>query len=149
MQTNWEVNKLPNNRDYPGDYQFVNVPHLAYFSKFLYIDMLVYYTFQDKYGGSLSNPALEEIWKADFPSSFNLSEMKNKLAFWHSLVSSSLRLFESFPPGEDRELYRFGWCVKFPVLVSVGKPQILKEIPITHVLWYLLTRDKKFKPKLV
>jgi hypothetical protein len=118
--------------------------------------MILYYTFQDINGGSFPDKEFTEIWRADFHLSVNIGEMKNKLAIWHLLVSSSLKIFNSFQSGEESGYHRLESCIEFPLIVSVDTDQnqetsptaIAKEFPITHVLLYLLTRDQKYKPKL-
>jgi hypothetical protein len=86
--------------------------------------------------------------------------MKDMLAKWHSLDPSSLKLFNSFQSckaDEEVEFTCFGGCVEYPLVLSVDKgnnqetsPEITcGKLPISRVLQYLVTREKKFKPIVV
>jgi hypothetical protein len=122
--------------------------------------MLVYYTFQDSKGRTFPDGSKMQTWMNNFPTSVTIGEMKEILAKWHSLDPSSLTIFSSFQSckaDEENEFTRFGSCVEYPLVVSVNDeksrkiiPKIMSsKLPISRVLQYLVTREKKFKPIVV
>jgi hypothetical protein len=78
---------------------------------------------------------------------------------WHLLDPSSLTMFNplhSVKTVEDSETYRIGSSAKYPLIVSVNDdeswescPELTSSnLPISRVLQYLVTREKKYKPKV-
>jgi hypothetical protein len=112
--------------------------------------MLLYYALQYKDGGLF--PDHGEIWMVDFPTSSNIEELTEQLALWHSLKPSSMTLLDSVFNkllDEESDLSHFRCSVDFPLIVAVSKQNEKTGhtvFPMTHVLYYLLTRDKKYKP---
>jgi hypothetical protein len=114
--------------------------------------MIVFYTFRDSKGRTFPDSSRKLTWKNDFPTSVTTGEMKECLGLWHSLDPSSLKLFNSFQSCEYEETPSSSLsesCVIFPLVVSVDEGTslgICSELPISRVLQYLVTREKKFKP---
>jgi hypothetical protein len=111
--------------------------------------MLVYYTFQDSNGRPFLDHSKKQTWAIDIPSSANIGKMKELLGLWHSLDPLSLtmsNLFRSIEYVDEISLGVFaGSCAKFPLVCTVNDGTI-SELPISRVLWYLVTREKKYKP---
>jgi hypothetical protein len=121
--------------------------------------MRVYYTLQDPNGQPFPDHSTKQTWRVDIPSSVNIGEMQERLGMWHLLDPSSLTMFNPLhyvKTVEESISYRFGSCSKYPLIVSVNADESLdncpeltsKNIPISRVLQYLVTRDKKYKPKV-
>jgi hypothetical protein len=64
--------------------------------------------------------------------------------------------FHSVKTVEKSASYRFGSCAKYPLIVSVNDEKSQEtsteitssKLPINRVLLYLVTREKKYKPKV-
>jgi hypothetical protein len=119
--------------------------------------MLVYYTFKDSNGQPLPEHSKIQTWSNEFPEFATIGDMKARLGLWHSLDPSSLTMFDSFQsckPEEKGDLTGFGSCVEFPLFVRVNDGESQEHIPVitsskppvSRVLQYLVTREKKYKP---
>jgi hypothetical protein len=110
-----------------------------------------YYTFQDMYGRHFPDNSMKQTWSIAFPTTVTISEIKEKLAKWHSLNPSCLTLLDSSNSLLEEESC-FSSCTNIPFVVTVDRLQISPESPIESepaislVLMYLLTREKKYKP---
>jgi hypothetical protein len=126
------------------------------------IRMLVYYTFQDSNGRPFLDNSTKQTWAVDIPSFVNIGEMKELLGFRHLLDPLSLtmlnfyRSLENVENVEESTSYRFGSCVDFPMIVSVDKEQNLdtpfvrtRDLPISRVLSYLVSRDTKYQTRTI
>jgi hypothetical protein len=114
---------------------------------------MVYYTFQESDGRPFPDPLKKQTWSITFQGTVTFNELKIKLAMWHSLNPSCLTLFDSSNTLLEEESC-LSSCTNFPIVVTVEKLQIIpespkvivSELPISLVLLYLLTREKKYKP---
>jgi hypothetical protein len=123
--------------------------------------MLLYYTFQDTNGLSFPDHTQKETWSVEFPDTMNINELKAKMTLsWDYLTPSDLKLYEPIflsLLNEKSCMNLFGSCVRFPLIVSVKywktqqnrSPVDSNELPMTSVLHYLLTREKKYKPVVI
>jgi hypothetical protein len=124
--------------------------------------MLVYYSLQDSKGRPFPDNSTKQTWMNDFHTTVTIGEIKDKLALWHSLDPLSLRMLDSFESGEIGEEGAFLLCsssVEYPLIACVdeGKSQgtspespetMVEGIHVSRVLQYLVTREKKYKPKV-
>jgi hypothetical protein len=116
--------------------------------------MQLYYTFKRPKTQPLKDYSKTQTWSSDFPTSVTLVEMKESLGLWHSLDPLNLTMFNPYRSSitdDEGDFTVVDNCAEFPLIVEIESqetsPEITSsEIPISRVLQYLVTGDKKYKP---